>query len=74
MVCVIQRLGLLAFAAQCVILAFSTSIQWVFASILFSMLSNLVYPAISALLSRVVDDRTLGEALGALNGIKALSE
>jgi hypothetical protein len=46
----------------------------VFVSMLFSMLSNLVYPSISSLVSKVVQEDEQGEALGALNGIKALTE
>jgi hypothetical protein len=34
------------------------------------MLANLVYPAASSLVSRVVEEEGQGEALGALNGIK----
>lgn len=66
------RLGLIAFAVQCFIIAFSTSAQWIFVSVIFSLLSNLVYPSVSALVSRVVGEDEQGEALGALNGIKAL--
>ena len=46
----------------------------VFVSMLFSMLGNLVYPSISSLVSKVVNEAEQGEALGALNGIKALTE
>jgi len=68
------RLGLLAFSAQCICVAFSTRPVMVFVSMLFSMLSNLVYPSISSLVSKVVQEDEQGEALGALNGIKALTE
>ena len=34
------------------------------------MLANLVYPSISSLVSKIVDEDAQGEALGALNGIK----
>ena len=66
------RLGLVAFAVQCVVVAISSSPKWIFISVLFSMLSNLVYPSVSSLVSRVVAEDMQGEALGALNGIKAL--
>jgi DHA1 family tetracycline resistance protein-like MFS transporter len=69
-----MRLGLLAFAVQCVVVALSSSSQWIFLSVLLSMLSNLVYPSISSLVSKLVDEELQGEALGALNGIKALTE
>lgn len=69
-----MRLGLASFAIQCIFVAFSSSSQWIFASILFSMFANLVYPSISSLVSKVVSEDEQGEALGALNGIKALTE
>ncbi len=68
------RIGLASFAIQCCIVAGSTSSFGIFLSILFSMLSNLVYPSISSLVSKVVEQSSQGEALGALNGIKALTE
>ncbi len=67
-----MRLGLLAFACQCFVIAFSTDLTWIFVSILFSMISNLVYPSVSSLVSRTVSESQQGEALGALNGIKAV--
>jgi len=69
-----MRLGLVAFAFQCIIVAFSTSPVWIFVSVLFSMFANLVYPSISSLVSKIVEEDMQGEALGALNGIKALTE
>jgi len=68
------RLGLLAFSIQCTCVAFSSRPAMVFVSMLFSMLSNLVYPSVSSLVSKVVPEEKVGEALGALNGIKALTE
>ena len=65
-----MRLGLLSFAAQCVLVAFSSSDVMIFVSVVFSMLANLVYPSISSLVSKTVDEAQQGEALGALNGIK----
>lgn len=74
--------------------AVSSSPSWIYISLLFSMLANLVYPAVSSLVSKVrvayvggctcalldceqhmlqvVAEDQQGEALGALNGIKAL--
>ena len=69
-----MRLGLVAFAIQCIVVAFSTSSEWIFVSVLFSMFANLVYPSISSLVSKIVEEDMQGEALGALNGIKALTE
>lgn len=69
-----MRLGLLCYALQCTVIAFSSSPTGIFFSVLFSMLSNLVYPSISSLVSKVVCEEEQGEAQGALNGIKALTE
>ena len=38
------------------------------------MITNLFYPSISALVSRTVAEEEQGEALGGLNGIKAVTE
>jgi len=67
------RLGLLAYAIQAFLIAFASNIEWVYFSLLFSMLSNLVYPSICSLVTKVSGDRQ-GEALGSLNGIKSLTE
>lgn len=67
-----MRLGLLAFSLQCLLVAVSTNPGWIFLSVLFSMGANLFYPAVSSLVSKVVSEDSQGEALGALNGIKAL--
>lgn len=69
-----MRLGLVAFSLQCIVVAFSQTPAMIFVSVLFSMLANLVYPSISSLVSKIVDEDIQGEALGALNGIKALTE
>jgi DHA1 family tetracycline resistance protein-like MFS transporter len=68
------RLGLLAFAVQGLIITFSRTSEGIFFSVWFSLLSNLVYPSVSSLVSKTVGEHEQGEALGALNGIKALTE
>ena len=68
------RIGLLAFAMQCALIAVATTPGLIFASIGLSLLSNLVYPAVSSLVSRNVPEKAQGEALGAINGVKALTE
>ena len=68
------RLGLLSFAIQCTVLAFSTTEHHIFISVVFSMFANLVYPSMSSLVSKIVDEETQGEAQGALNGIRSLTE
>ena len=68
------RIGLLAFAMQCALIAVATTPGLIFASIALSLLSNLVYPAVSSLVSRNVPEKAQGEALGAINGVKALTE
>lgn len=49
-----MRLGLFSFSCQAVLLAFSSSPKWIYLSVGFSMLSNLVYPSISSLVSKIV--------------------
>jgi MFS family permease len=67
-----MRLGLIAFSIQCMLVSISSSPLWIFVSVGFSMGANLFYPAVSSLVSKVVSEDSQGEALGALNGIKAL--
>lgn len=67
-----MRLGLLAFALQCLVVSVASSPIWMFLSVLFSMGANLFYPSVSSLVSKLVSEDSQGEALGALNGIKAL--
>ena len=69
-----MRLGLVAFAGQCALVAVAQGPNVIFASISLSLLSNLVYPSISSLVSRMVPEDQIGEALGAINGVKALTE
>lgn len=49
-----MRLGLFSFSCQAILLAFSASPKWIYLSVTFSMLSNLVYPSISSLVSKIV--------------------
>ncbi|CAN0013941.1 unnamed protein product, partial [Ascophyllum nodosum] len=68
------QIGLLGFAVQCVLLGLAHFEWMVFASMGGSLLSNLVYPAISSLISRSVVASKQGEVLGAVNGVRALTE
>ncbi|GFH60544.1 hypothetical protein CTEN210_17020 [Chaetoceros tenuissimus] len=45
-----------------------------FVCVLLSMIANLVYPSLTSLVSSAVAPDMVGEALGAINGIKALTE
>lgn len=69
-----MQIGLAAFALQCAFFSFARHIHDVLFSLLFSTLANLVYPAVSSLVSRSVPPSKQGEALGAMNGIRALTE
>ncbi len=71
---VAMQIGLAAFALQCTFFSFARHIQDILFSLLFSTLANLVYPSISSLVSRSVPPSKQGEALGAMNGIRALTE
>ncbi|KAG7356713.1 tetracycline resistance protein [Nitzschia inconspicua] len=68
------RIGLLSFALQCLVLGAATEAWQLFICVGFSMLGNLVYPSLSSLVSGTVPPESVGEALGAINGIKALTE
>jgi MFS transporter, DHA1 family, tetracycline resistance protein len=67
-------LGLVCFGLQCVVLGFAYEGWHLFVLCAFSMLSNLVYPSLTSLVSGSVAPDSVGEALGAVNGIKALTE
>ena len=69
-----MKLGLFSFACQCTVVAFSKEPIMIFISVLFSMFANLVYPSVSSMVSKIVEEDMQGEALGALNGIKAVTE
>ena len=69
-----MRIGLAAFAMQCVVLGFANRGWQLFVCVLFSMVANLVYPSLTSLVSSAVAPEMVGEALGAVNGIKALTE
>ena len=68
------QIGLVSFALQCIVLGFAYEGWHLFVCAMFSLLGNLVYPALSSLVSSVVEPEAIGEALGAVNGIKALTE
>ena len=69
-----MKIGLLSFALQCVVLGFAFEPWHLFVCAFFSLLGNLVYPSLSSLVSGSVEPDAVGEALGAVNGIKALTE
>jgi DHA1 family tetracycline resistance protein-like MFS transporter len=68
------KIGLIGFALQCVVLGFAYEPWHLFVCAAFSLLGNLVYPSLSSLVSGSVEPDAVGEALGAVNGIKALTE
>jgi len=68
------RLGLIAFTAQCIVFGLATQASHIWLSIFFSLFSNLVYPALSSLVSASVPTEKQGEAQGAINGVRALTE
>ena len=69
-----MRVGLAAFGCQCIALGLASEGWHLFICIIFSMLGNLVYPSLSLLVSGSVEPEAIAEALGAINGIKALTE
>jgi DHA1 family tetracycline resistance protein-like MFS transporter len=68
------QFGLVSFALQCLVLGAATEPWHLFICVGFSLLGNLVYPSLSSLVSGIVDPESNGEALGAINGVKALTE
>ena len=68
------RVGLVSFALQCFVLGIAYEGWHLFICVAFSMLGNLVYPSLSSLVSGSVEPSMVGEALGAINGVKALTE
>ena len=69
-----MRIGLISFASQCVILAVANSPWHLFLCAFLAMAGNLVYPSVSSLVSSTVKPDMVGRALGAVNGVKALTE
>jgi len=69
-----MRFGLAAFFLQCVVLGFAYEGWQLFICVLISMMGNLVYPSLTSLVSSAVAPEMVGEALGAINGVKALTE
>ena len=68
------RIGLASFALQCLVLGLANTTWELFICVGFSILGNLVYPSLSSLVSGTVQPEKVGEALGAINGVKALTE
>jgi len=68
------KMGLVAFAVQCVVLGLANQGWHLFICVALSMLSNLVYPSLASFVSEMVAPDAIGEALGAINGVKALTE
>ena len=69
-----MKVGLVSFALQCIVLGFAYESWHLFVCAVFSLAGNLVYPSLSSLVSGSVEPDAVGEALGAVNGIKALTE
>lgn len=68
------KVGLMAFTLQCIVLGFAYEGWHLFICVALSMVSNLSYPSVTSLVSNAVSPDGVGEALGAINGIKALTE
>lgn len=68
------RIGLISFGLQCFVLGVANESWQLFFCVALSLLGNLVYPSLSSLVTGIVEPENVGEALGAINGIKALTE
>lgn len=69
-----MRIGLASFTLQCVLLAVADSPWQLFTCAFLAMGGNLVYPSVSSLVSSSVRPDMVGRALGAVNGVKSLTE
>lgn len=69
-----MRIGLASFTLQCVLLAVADSPSQLFICAFLAMGGNLVYPSVSSLVSSSVRPDMVGRALGAVNGVKSLTE
>lgn len=68
------RIGLVSFVLQCFLLGFANEGWQLFLCVIFSVGGNLVYPSLTSLVSGAVSPDMIGESLGAINGVKALTE
>ncbi|KAL3809587.1 hypothetical protein ACHAXA_005803 [Cyclostephanos tholiformis] len=69
-----MRIGLVSFSLQCVLLAVADSPWHLFGCAFLAIAGNLVYPSVSSLVSSTVRPDMVGRALGAVNGVKSLTE
>jgi MFS family permease len=69
-----MRIGLASFTLQCILLAVANSPWQLFICAFLAMGGNLVYPSVSSLVSSSVRPDMVGRALGAVNGVKSLTE
>ncbi len=69
-----MRIGLASFTLQCILLAVANSPWQLFICAFLAMGGNLVYPSVSSLVSSSVRPDMIGRALGAVNGVKSLTE
>ena len=69
-----MRVGLISFALQCTLLAVANRPWHLFACAVLAVPGNLVYPSVSSLVSTRVRPDRVGRALGAVNGVKSLTE
>ncbi|GMH80427.1 hypothetical protein TrST_g12306 [Triparma strigata] len=71
---VVMRFGLICFILQCLLISLASRPWHIFACVLLSTATNLVYPSLTSLVTSNVSESRVGESLGAINGIKSLTE
>ena len=69
-----MRVGLISFTLQCTLLAVANRPWHLFACAVLAIPGNLVYPSVSSLVTTTVSPERVGRALGAVNGVKSLTE
>ncbi|GMH56203.1 hypothetical protein TL16_g10252, partial [Triparma laevis f. inornata] len=70
----VMRFGLICFIIQCILISLASQPWHIFGCVLLSTATNLVYPSLTSLVTSHVSENKVGESLGAVNGIKSLTE
>ena len=69
-----MRFVLGCFVLQCFLISVASESWHIFCCVTLSIFTNLVYPSLTSLVTSHVSETKVGESLGAINGIKSLTE
>lgn len=70
----VMKIVLVSFGLQCIMLGFAFEPWNLFICAAFSLEGNCVYPSLSLLVSGSAKPDSVGQSLGAINGVKALTK